>query len=409
MAVLKPFVAVRPAPDQAARVAAPPYDVVDVAEARALAAGNPDSFLHVSRPEIDLDDDVDPHAPEVYDQGRVALADLLARGVLRPDDDARFLVYRQQLDDRVQTGIVGCAAVADYDDGTIATHEHTRQDKEDDRVAHIDALAAHDEPVFLMFRDDTSPAGVVAQVVAESTAGAPVEDLTTPDGVHHTLWAVAAGEPTARLETAFGAIGRLYVADGHHRSAAASRVAALRGGAGDSGVFLTVTFPASELTILAYNRVIADLAGHTPEELLEATSATFAITPADGPVAPTQPHVVGIYVAGRWYSAHVRPGLVDESDPIARLDISVLQDRVLAPVLGIREPRTDRRIAFVGGSRGTAELERLVDSERFAVAFSMCPTTTTDVMDVADAGQVMPPKSTWFVPKLASGLFLHRF
>lgn len=407
MAVLKPFRAVRPAPGLAPRVAAPPYDVVDVDEARALAEGNDLSFLHVSRPEIDLPAAVDPHAPEVYEQGRVALTALLERGVLVPDDAARYLVYRQQLGRTVQTGIVAVASVAEYDDGTIATHEHTRRDKEDDRVAHIDALGAHDEPVFLMFREDTTAASVVARVVAETLLGDPLEDFTTPDGVHHCLWAVAPGADTETLQTAFGAVGRLYVADGHHRSAAASRVAALRGGAGESGQFLAVTFPAGDLNVLPYNRVVADLAGHTPEAFLAALGETFVLTPEGSAVAPTTPHTVGVLVDGQWYRAVVREGLVDESDPIARLDISVLQDRVLAPVLGIADPRTDGRISFVGGSRGTAELERLVASGRFAVAFSMCATTTTDVMDVADRGEVMPPKSTWFEPKLASGLFLH--
>jgi uncharacterized protein (DUF1015 family) len=408
VAVLKPFAAVRPAPGLAPSVAAPPYDVVDVHEARDLASENPDSFLHVSRPEIDLPDTVDPHSPEVYAQGRAALDDFLARGVLVPDEEARYLVYRQRLGRTLQTGVVAVASVADYDDGTIATHEHTRRDKEDDRVAHIDALAAHDEPVFLMYREDTSAASVVARVVAETLMEDPVEDFTTPDGVSHRLWVVEPGDPASTLESAFGAIGRLYVADGHHRSAAASRVAALRDGAGESGLFLAVTFPADELNVLAYNRVVADLAGHHPEALLAALAETYAVVPEGSAVAPATPHTIGVYLAGQWYHGHLRPDLVDESDPIARLDISILQDRVLAPVLGIADPRTDQRISFVGGGRGIAELERLVDSERFAVAFSMCPTTTHDVMDVADQGKVMPPKSTWFEPKLASGLFLHR-
>jgi uncharacterized protein (DUF1015 family) len=408
VAVLKPFAAVRPAPGLAPRVAAPPYDVVDVAEARELARGNPDSFLHVSRPEIDLPDSVDPHSPEVYVQGRSALDDFLARGVLVPDEEARYLVYRQRLGSTLQTGIVAVASVADYDDGTIATHEHTRRDKEDDRVAHIDALGAHDEPVFLMYREDSAAASVVARVVAETLLGEPDEDFTTPDGVCHQLWTIEPGAPASTLEAAFGAIGRLYVADGHHRSAAASRVAALRGGAGESGLFLAVTFPADELNVLAYNRVVADLAGHSLEEFLAALADTYTLLPEGSPIAPSGPRTVGVYVAGQWYRGHQHAGLVDETDPIARLDISVLQDRVLAPVLGIADPRTDQRIAFVGGGRGTAELERLVDGERFAVAFSMCPTTTRDVMDVADQGKVMPPKSTWFEPKLASGLFLHR-
>jgi uncharacterized protein (DUF1015 family) len=390
-------------------VAAPPYDVVDVAEARALAAGNPESFLHVSRPEIDLPEDVDPHAPEVYAQGRTALGTMISSGVLAQDAEPGFLVYRQRSGEAVQTGIVGCASVADYRAGVIATHEHTRPDKEDDRVAHIDALGAHDEPVFLMFREEGAAADAIADVVAATAAGDHLEDFSTPDGVAHTLWAVPAGAPTAALIDAFSALPRLYVADGHHRSAAAERVARRRHDAGGSALFLVVTFPASELTVLPYNRVVADLGGRSPEEFRRAVEETFELLPADGPVAPAAAGQVGVYLEGRWHAATTRPGLVDATDPVARLDISVLQDRVLGPLLGIEDPRTDQRISFVGGSRGTAELERLVSSGRFAVAFSMPATTTADVMDVADEGRVMPPKSTWFEPKLASGLFLHPF
>lgn len=407
MAVLLPFRAVRPAPGLARWVAAPPYDVVDTAEARALAEG--DSFLHISRPEIDLPEGTDPHSEEVYRQGRAAFEGFLARGVLVPDDDARFLVYRQRLGRTVQTGIVGCASVADYRSGVIATHEHTRQDKEDDRVEHIDALGAHDEPVFLMFREESEAAAAVAEITAATVACAPLEDFTTRDGVAHTLWAVASGAPTDALEAAFAHIERLYVADGHHRSAAAARVAERRDFAGESGIFLAVTFPAGQLNVLGYHRVVANLAGRSPEEFLAALGETYVVGPVPGPVAPTAPRTVGVYLAGRWYQASVRDGLVDDADPVARLDISVLQDRVLAPLLGIADPRTDGRISFVGGSRGTAELERLVDAGLFAVAFTMPATTTDDVMDVADAGLDMPPKSTWFAPKLASGLFVHRF
>ena len=404
-----PFRALRPAAGLAPQVAAPPYDVVDVDEARALADGNPESFLHVSRPEIDLPDDVDPHAPEVYEMGRLALQEFLSSGVLLPDDEARFLVYRQELGSTVQTGIVGCASVADYRDGTIAVHEHTRPDKEDDRVAHIDALGAHDEPVFLMYREESPASDTVAGVIAATTATAPYEDFVTDDGVRHMLWAVPATAPTTALVDSFAAIERLYVADGHHRSAAADRVARLRDDAAEAMRFLVVTFPAGQLNVLAYNRVVADLAGRSPQEFLSALEDSLEVVPAQGPVTPSAAKQVGIYVDGQWYSATIRPEVVDEADPVARLDISVLQDRVLDPVLGIANPRTDRRIAFVGGSRGTAGLEDLVESGAYAVAFSMFPTTTTAVMDVADDGKVMPPKSTWFEPKLASGLFLHPF
>ena len=409
MADLLPFRALRPSPGLASRVAAPPYDVVDVEEARALAEGHPESFLHVSRPEIDLPDEIDPHAPEVYEMGRLALEAFREGGLLRLDETERFLVYRQVLGATTQTGIVGCASVADYRSGVIAVHEYTRPEKEDDRVAHIDALGAHDEPVFLMYREDGAAAAAVAAVMAATTAAEPYEDFVTDDGVRHTLWEVPAGEETATLVDSFAQIERLYVADGHHRSAAADRVAGLRGDADGAMHFLVVTFPASELNVLAYNRVVADLAGRSPEQFLAALEPALTVTPATGPVTPAEAKHLGIYVAGRWYAAQIRPEVVDESDPVARLDISVLQERVLDPVLGIGNPRTDSRIAFVGGSRGTAGLQSLVDTGAYAVAFSMFPTTTTAVMDVADDGKVMPPKSTWFEPKLASGLFLHPF
>lgn len=404
MATISSFRALRPPRDRVAAVVAPPYDVVDTAEARALAVGNPDSFLHVSRPEIDLADDVDPHTDEVYAAARTALTDFVARGVLVADEAPGLLVYRQQMGEAVQTGVVGCASVADYVSGVIATHEHTRHDKETDRTRHIAELRAHDEPVFLMYRTTADGAPAVAAAVAEVTAGAPEYDLTTDDGVRHTLWVVPP-QTVGTLEQAFAAIDTLYVSDGHHRSAAAARVAKQLDAPG-AGEFPVVVFPADELTILAYNRVVRDLAGRDEQEFLAALAADFDVTVADGVPQPAR-HEFGLYLAGRWYLLSAHADVVDEDDPIARLDVSVLQDRVLGPLLGITDPRTDERIAFVGGIRGTAELERLVDSGSFAAAFAMHPTSTQEVMDVADGGQVMPPKSTWFEPKLRSGLFVH--
>ena len=404
MATLRSFRALRPPRDRVAAVAAPPYDVVDTAEARALAEGNPDSFLHVSRPEIDLSDDVDPHGDEVYAAGRAALEDFVARGALVPDDAPGLLVYRQRMGERVQTGVVGCASVADYASGVIATHEHTRHDKETDRTRHIAALRAHDEPVFLMCRPAADGASTVAEVVAAVTAGEPDVDLVTDDGVGHTLWTVPAAQAEV-LEAAFARVPTLYVSDGHHRSAAAARVAAELDGPG-ADEFPVVVFPADELTILAYNRVVRDLAGRDADAFLAAIAAEGDVVLVEAAPEPAR-HQFGLYVAGSWYLLTAHEGVVDEADPIARLDVSVLQDRVLGPLLGIEDPRTDERIAFVGGIRGTAELERLVDSGAFAAGFALHPTSTEEVMDVADEGLVMPPKSTWFEPKLRSGLFVH--
>ncbi len=407
MPAVRPFAALRPPAPLAAKVAAPPYDVVSTAEARALAAGNPDSFLHVSRPEIDLPEGTDEHADEVYAQGRAALADFVARGTLVRDAEARYLVYRQVMGSVVQTGIVGLVDVDDYAAERIRKHEFTRPDKEDDRTRHIDELGAHDEPVFLLHARDEAVAGVIAAV----TARAPEVDFTADDGIAHTLWIVDDAAEIDALAKAFDAIGALYVADGHHRSAAAMRLRDLRRGRGDltpeAERFLAVVFAEDELNVMAYNRVVQDLQGRTPEQFLEALGGVLDWQAADGPVAPDRAHDVGIYLAGHWYQGRVRAGVVDESDPKARLDVSVLQDHVLRPLLGIDDPRTDTRIAFIGGIRGTAELERLVDSGQYAVAFSMCPTSVRDLMALADRGDVMPPKSTWFEPKLRSGLFVH--
>jgi uncharacterized protein (DUF1015 family) len=418
VAELRPFRALRPSSRRAQAVAAPPYDVVDVQEARALAAGNPDSFLHVSRPEIDLPDGAEPAA--AHARGRVALADFERRGVFTRDAVPTLSVYRQRLGGAEQTGVVGGVSVADYRSGTIAVHEHTRPDKEDDRVAHADALDAHDEPVFLMYPADAG----VDTLVKEVTSRPPDLDLTDQDGVVHTLWVVTDPAMIDGLTAGFAAIRRLYVADGHHRSAAAARLHELRAGtaataatdstgaddAGETAIFPAVAFPAQQLTVLPYQRVVIDLGTFDPPRLLAALDERFDVQALDG-TAPGDPrperHQAGMYLAGRWYLLSARPDDVDETDPIARLDVSLLQNGVLAPLLGITDPRTDPRIGFVGGSRGSGELERLVDSGRYAVAFALHPTSPAEVMAVADLGLVMPPKSTWFSPKLASGLFVH--
>ena len=404
MATLKPFRALRPAPADALRVAAPPYDVVSTEEARELARGNPDSFLHVSRPEIDLPPGTDEHADEVYAQGARALDDFRRRAVLRPEAGARFYVYAQRMGAHRQAGLVACASVEEYERDLVKKHERTRADKEDDRTRHIDVLSAHDEPVFLTYR---SVAAVDAEVEAVKR-DRPEYDLTTADGVEHRLWVVpeAAG---ARLEALFRGVPALYVADGHHRSAAAARVHALRRGKpGEHGAFLAVVFPHDQMQIMAYNRVVRDRRGRGGEELLAELRKILDVSPAERPEPPS-PLAFGVYAAGRWWSARVRPGSFDAADPVASLDCSLCQEQILAPVFGIQDPRRDRDVDFVGGIRGARELERRVDQQGWSMAFHLFPTRIEQVMAVSDAGLIMPPKSTWFEPKLRSGLFVHPF
>ncbi len=407
MATIRPFRALRPPADRAGEVASLPYDVMDVAEARAMAAGNDASFLHISRPEIDLPDDVDPYDDAVYAQGCASLDEFVRRGVLVLDDGPTFSVYRQRMGDHVQTGIVGLASIDDYESGVIAKHELTRPDKELDRVRHIDALGAQDEPVFLLSPRHEDIESVIADVIT----GAPDVEIVTDDGITHTLWIVSDPVVVARLVADFAEVPGLYVADGHHRTAAAARVRELReqradrsADARDDGI-LAVVFAADEVSVLPYNRLVTDLAGRKVQQLLEDLRHAFDVVASNGPPAT---HVIGMYVPGQWYSMTLRAGMADESDPVDRLDVSVLQDVVLKPLLGIADPRTDKRLRFVGGIRGTAELERLVDCGDNAVAFALPPTSVADLMAVADEGRMMPPKSTWFEPKLRSGLFAYK-
>ena len=410
MAIIKPFRALRPPATLAGKVAALPYDVMNTAEARAMASGNPYSFLHISRPEIDLPEDVDSHSEPVYVQGGINLASFVADRVLIQEETDCYYVYRQKMGPVVQTGLVVCSGVDDYQSGVIKKHELTRADKEEDRVRHIDLLDANDEPVFYTFRHDAQIDGLLKAV----TAGMPEYDFTAADGVSHTLWVIREQEIITAFTAAFDAIPYLYVADGHHRSAAASRVRDLRKaanrshtGAEEYNYFLTVIFPDRELNIMPYNRAVKDLNGHTLAEYMALVSRSFEITPLAASPETLQRHMFGMYLDEKWYELSAREDSFAEDDPVARLDISILQNNLLSPVLGVRNPRTDQRIHFVGGIRGVAELERLVDSGDFAVAFSLCHTTIAELMELADAGMIMPPKSTWFEPKLRSGLFVH--
>jgi uncharacterized protein (DUF1015 family) len=410
MAFIKPFRALRPPKDLADKVAALPYDVMNVEEASRMAAGNHDSFLHVSRPEIDLAADIDPHDETVYVQGRKNLDEFIRRGALVQDESECFYVYRQRMGEITQTGLVVCTSVDDYQSGVIKKHELTRADKEDDRVKHIDYLDANDEPVFYLSRSSAE----IEALISGIAAAPPEYNFTTDDCVSHTLWIVSDQELIGRLITLFAAVPHLYVADGHHRSAAAGRVRELRReknpghtGQEEYNYFLTVIFPETQLNIMPYNRAVKDLNGQRPAEFMARVEEAFTLLPAPVPVVPCERHQYGMYLKGRWYQLHARQTVVDESDTVGRLDVSILQNLLLDPALGIRDPRTDKRIHFVGGIRGSEELVRLVDSGEYAVAFSLYPTSIRELIELADQDRIMPPKSTWFEPKLRSGLFVH--
>ena len=404
MATIKPFAALRPAPELAEQICELPYDVMTSEEARQTARGNPLSFLHVSKPEIDLPSEVDLYDPRVYAAGAASFARLAAQGALRRDPQPCFYLYRQVMGSHSQTGVVAVASCREYLDGVIKKHELTRVDKEDDRMRHIEALGSQTGPAFLTYR--AVPA--VDRFVAERSGRAPEVDFVSKDGVRHTTWTVGDAEGIAFLEGQFEAQPYLYIADGHHRSAAAARVSVQRGGAGGSDRFLTVLFPHNQMRILPYNRVLRDLNTLTPTSLMAALGKVFSIIPERHP-QPSGKHELGFYLAGRWYQMRFLPALSEASDLVGTLDVSLLQRHVLGPVFGIADPRTSKRINFVGGIRGSQELERLVNSGEYACAFSMFPTRIEDLMSIADAGGIMPPKSTWFEPKLRDGLFCHSF
>ncbi|MEO8227268.1 MAG: DUF1015 family protein [Gemmatimonadota bacterium] len=403
---LHPFKALRPDPVLAEKVAAVPYDVVNRAEAARLAEDNPHSFLHVGRSDIDLPPETDPHDDRIYATARAALDRMLRDGTLIREREPSLYIYRQEMDGRVQTGVVGCVHIDDYEQDVIRKHEKTRKDKEDDRTRHVLTLDANAEPVFLTYRGTPD----VDRLVARATTAPPLYDFTANDGVRHTVWRVADTRPYC---DAFGGVPLAYVADGHHRSASAWRAGLERRAANaqhfgneEYNWFLAVLFPAEQLRILPYNRVVKDLHGQTPAEVRERLRQLGTLTPTEDPV-PAAAGSFCIYLDGTWYRLDLDGSLIDDGDPIGSLDVSLLQDRVLGPVLGVGDPRTDDRVDFIGGIRGTAELERRVDSGDAAVAFSMYPTTLGQLMSVSDAGAIMPPKSTWFEPKLRSGLFVH--
>ncbi len=410
MALIKPFAAWRPRPELAERICELPYDVVSPEEARQIAAGNPLSFFHVSKPEIDLAPSCDPYAPEVYAKAKENLARLIDQGALRQDPAPYFYSYRQIMGRHRQLGLVAVASCEDYLRGVIRKHELTRPDKEDDRLRHIEALQAQTGPVFLAFRANQR----IDELVTESCTGPASVDFSASDGVRHTAWVITDLERIAAIEAEFARVPCLYIADGHHRCAAATRVYQTRRGAEGGGLpggdnsafFLSVIFPHNQVQVLPYNRVLKDLNGLTPNQLLEKLDGVFVIHP-NAAASPTRRHQVGFYLGGKWQMLHFRPRFAATTDPVEKLDATLLQKYVLDPIFGIADPRTSSRINFVGGIRGVAELEKLVNGGQYACAFSLFPTSIEDLMSVADAGGVMPPKSTWFEPKLRDAMFCH--
>ncbi len=401
MTLIKPFRALRPAPGRAADVLAPPYDVLSSAEARERAKGKPWSFLHVSKAEIDLDPEIDPHDPAVYAKAGETLKRMIAAGALVRDEKPLYYVYRLTWRGHVETGFAAVASLEAYAVNRIRKHELTTPAKEDDRVRQIEAVAAQTGPVMLAYRS----APEVDSLLARAAAGEPAVDVTAADGVRHQLWVIDDDAAIAALTNAVDGLTALYIADGHHRTAAALRVAHARGE--KDGYFLSVLLPQQEMTILDYNRVLRDLAGLTQVELLHKIGERYTIEPSDAPARPSRADEVGMVLGGRWFRLALKPEAAPGDDPVARLPVTLLARNVLEPIFGVTDPRRDKRIDFVGGGRGLEELERLVASGLFAVAFALYPTEMRDLMAVADACEIMPPKSTWFEPKLADGMVSH--
>ncbi len=412
MAVFRPFKAVRPLPEFASKVAALPYDVMNSKEAAEMVKGNPYSFLHVDKAEIDLPEGTDLYSEQVYLKARENMDKLVADGICAQDDENRFYIYRQVMNGRAQTGLVGCVSIDDYINNVIKKHELTRADKEADRINHVDYCDANTGPIFLTYRPQTK----LAEILNEwKSSHEPVYDFVTDDGIGNTVWVVDCPETAAEISKLFEDVDYLYIADGHHRAASAVKVGLKRreqypeyDGSEEFNFFLAVLFDCNELEIMDYNRVMKDLNGNTEEEFIAKISGKFTVEKVGTEAyKPEAAHTFGMLLGGEWYKVTAKEGTFDAADPVAALDVSILQNNLISPILGIDDPRTDKRIDFVGGIRGLGELERRANDD-MCLAFSMYPTTLRELMDIADAGQLMPPKSTWFEPKLLSGLFIHK-
>lgn len=403
MPLIQPFRALRPAPGRAAEILAPPYDVLSSAEARERAKGKPWSFLHISKPEIDLDPAINPYDDAVYAKAAENLDRMMRAGVLVRDAAPAYYVYRLTGQGKQQTGVAGVASVADYDTNRIRKHELTTPAKEDDRVRQIEAINAETGPVMIAYRE----APAIDAMLAVATGGKADIDVTADDGVRHEMWVIADDVKVRNLTTAIDALPAIYIADGHHRSAAASRVAHGRAKEGSHRYFLAVLFPYQQMTILDYNRVLKDLNGRSTEALIATLEEHLTVVRSVEPVRPGAPGEFGMYLPRQWYRLTLRPELIPANDPVGRLPVTLLTRNIIEPLFGVADQRTDKRIDFVGGGRGLGELERRVSSGDMAVAFALHPTEMADLMAVADAGEIMPPKSTWFEPKLADGVVSH--
>lgn len=411
MATFKPFKSIRPKDEFAEKVAALPYDVMNSDEAREMVEGNPYSFLHIDKAEIDLPKGTELYSKAVYEKAAANLKKLVDDGICIKDETPCFFIYRQIMNGRSQTGLVGCASIDDYINNIIKKHELTRADKEQDRINHVDTCNANTGPIFLTYKNGDAVKKAIAEWQASNK---PVYDFTA-DGVRQTVWVIDDENVNSLISDEFAKIDYLYIADGHHRCASAVKVGLKRreanpdyNGTEEFNRFLAVCFPSDELEIMDYNRVIKDLNGMTKDQLLTKISQyfDFEVAPQGKPFKPEAKHTFGMFVQGRWYKLTAKSGTFDENDPISQLDVSILQNNLISPILGIDDPRTDKRIDFVGGIRGLEELEKRATTD-MALAFSMYPTTLDDLMAIADAGLIMPPKSTWFEPKLLSGLFIH--
>ncbi len=411
MSIVRPFRGLRPKPEYAKNVASPPYDVLSSEEAREIALHNPLSFLRINKAELEFDDGVNPYSEEVYKKGKENLQKLIDDGIMIRDDKPCFYIYRLTMDGKSQTGLVALTSVVEYDEGKIKKHEHTRPEKVNDRANHILYLEAQVGPVFSTFRYDKNADEVLKKIASESD---PEVDFNSDDNVRHQFWVVKDDVLIGKIINAFASIPCLYIADGHHRSQSASKVARMyreknphHTGEEIYNFFLNVIFPDKELRILPYNRVIKDLNGMTLDEILEKASVKFHISPAEGEVNPERPHQFGLYSEKKWYLLEAKEGSFDPENPTGSIDAAILGDNFIAPILGITNPKTDKRIDFIGGIRGIGELVKLVDSGKYKIAFSLFPTSIEQLLKVADAGEVMPPKSTWFEPKLRSGMIVN--
>lgn len=412
MAILKPFKAYRPIPDLAEKVAALPYDVLSSNEARKLAEDNKYSFLHVDKSEIDLDPEIDIYDAIVYEKARDNLRDMMRDGVFIQDPEDRYYIYRQSMGNRSQTGLVGCTSIDDYLNNVILKHEKTRAEKEMDRINHVDYTNANTGPIFMTYRNNIEIDSIIQSWIENNE---PVYDFVSEDNIGHMVWVIDDKSIIDRISNLFKSIDRLYIADGHHRSASAVKVGLKRreefpnyDGSEEFNYFLSVLFPADDLYIMDYNRVVQDLNEFSEFEFIELVKDKFIITPIEPPnqFKPTKPHTFGMYLDKQWYSLEAKEGTFNPDDPVDSLDVSILQKNLLDPILGIVDPRIDNRIDFVGGIRGLTELEIRV-ADGMMVAFSLYPVTIQELMKIADVGEIMPPKSTWFEPKLRSGLFIH--